>query len=257
MLWLCLYLPFPPLEICARSSSVVASFAVSEGQGQHTACADCQRQPASYGPLSSPWAWRNFFLMNSNQSLEQALPPQAMTLVLKALHFAADKHRSQRRKDADASPYINHPIAVAEVLCSVGDVSDPVTLAAAILHDTIEDTQTTAAELETHFGHDIRGIVEEVTDDKSLPASERKRLQIEHAAHHSPRARLVKLADKICNVRDVMASPPVDWSWQRRHDYILWAQAVAAGLRNSNLALEKYFDDVCARALAQLEAKSP
>src|SRR6185436_14890407 len=105
--------------------------------------------------------------------------------ILKALHFAADKHRDQRRKDEEASPYINHPIEVAEMLARVGGVTDLVTLQGAILHDTIEDTNTTPEELEVHFGREVRDVVLEVTDDKTLEKMERKRLQIEHAAHIS------------------------------------------------------------------------
>ena len=103
------------------------------------------------------------------------------TQLLKAIAFAADKHRKQRRKDAEASPYINHPIAVATVLAAEGGVSDEATLMAAALHDTVEDTQTTFAELEEHFGPEVTGLVRELTDDKSLEKAERKRLQIEHA----------------------------------------------------------------------------
>src|SRR5438045_9317391 len=111
------------------------------------------------------------------------------TALLKALHFAADKHREQRRKDVEASPYINHPIEVAELLARVGNVTDLVTLQGAILHDTIEDTKTTPEELEEVFGADVRAVVEEVTDDKSLQKDDRKRLQIEHARHLSERAK--------------------------------------------------------------------
>src|SRR5688572_17734792 len=120
-----------------------------------------------------------------------------ITPLLKAIHFAADKHRDQRRKDEGASPYINHPIEVAELIARVGGVSDLVTLQAAILHDTIEDTQTTSEELETHFGERVRKVVEEVTDDKALLKVDRKRLQIEHSPHLSREAQMVKLADKI------------------------------------------------------------
>jgi guanosine-3',5'-bis(diphosphate) 3'-pyrophosphohydrolase len=176
-----------------------------------------------------------------------------LLLVFKALHFAADKHRLQRRKDADSSPYINHPIAVAEMLCRVGQVRDPYTLAAGILHDTIEDTETTPAELEREFGPEIRAIVEEVTDDTSLPPERRKQLQVEHAPHKSPRAKLVKLADKICNVRDIVAAPPADWTLARKQKYIDWARAVVAGMRGSNEALEAYFDHLCEQALAELQ----
>jgi len=119
-----------------------------------------------------------------------------LVTILQALHFAATKHRDQRRKGAEASPYINHPIEVAELLARVGGVTDIVILQAAILHDTLEDTQTTPAELDTIFGPEVRKVVEEITDDKQLPKAERKRLQIVHAPHLSVRAKIVKLADK-------------------------------------------------------------
>ena len=135
---------------------------------------------------------------------------QSISVLLSATAFAAEKHRSQRRKGADASPYINHPIALANVLANEGDIFDVPTIAAALLHDTVEDTDTTADELRRHFGDEITAIVLEVTDDKSLPKADRKRLQIEHAPHLSTRARLVKLADKLCNLRDIRCTPPVD-----------------------------------------------
>src|SRR5713101_8757667 len=126
-----------------------------------------------------------------------------LTLLLKALAFAAHKHRDQRRKDAQASPYINHPIALADVLVNEGGVTDVEVLCAALLHDTVEDTATTHEELANAFGSRIARIVAEVTDDKTLPKAERKRLQIEHAPSISREAKLVKLADKLCNLRDV------------------------------------------------------
>ena len=149
--------------------------------------------------------------------------------LLKALTFAARKHRDQRRKDAEASPYINHPIEVAEIIARIGGVDDVTVLQAALLHDTVEDTQTSPDELEREFGATVRKLVEEVTDDKSLPKQERKRLQIQHAPHLSPRAKLIKLADKICNVRDVTHSPPKDWDERRRVAYFDWAAKVIAG----------------------------
>jgi guanosine-3',5'-bis(diphosphate) 3'-pyrophosphohydrolase len=149
-----------------------------------------------------------------------------LEMVVRAAHFAAHKHSDQRRKDAKASPYINHPLALAEMLTSVGGVRDPVVLAAALLHDTIEDTQTTAKELTKHFGPVVAGIVVEVTDDKRLEKTERKRLQVEHAATTSRRAKLVKLADKICNLTDILGSPPADWSVERKLEYFDWARAV-------------------------------
>jgi guanosine-3',5'-bis(diphosphate) 3'-pyrophosphohydrolase len=163
-------------------------------------------------------------------------------LLLRALAFAAHKHRDQRRKDAEESPYINHPIALAACLANEGGVTETAVLVAAVLHDTIEDTETTAAEIEEQFGPRICGIVGEVTDDKSLPKADRKRLQVEHAPHLSREARLVKLADKICNLRDVALTPPPDWPLERRREYFDWAKRVVDGLRGVNAALEAAFD---------------
>jgi len=171
---------------------------------------------------------------------------EGLPLIVQALEFAAHKHRDQRRKDAQASPYINHPIALANVLVLEGAVDDPVVLSAALLHDTVEDTQTTPAELREAFGERIAGIVEEVTDDKDLPKAERKRLQIEHASHISHEAKLVKLADKICNVRDVAYHPPAKWDLARRREYFDWAKAVVDQLRGVHPALEKKFDEAYA-----------
>lgn len=167
--------------------------------------------------------------------------------LLRAVAFASEKHKNQRRKDVDASPYINHPIALADLLANEGGIANEDVLIAAILHDTIEDTQTTEQELSELFGEKITSIVIEVTDDKSLPKAERKALQIEHAKHSSIEAKLVKLADKICNLRDMLESPPKDWLLQRRIDYFSWAIQVVSGLRGTNSKLEKIFDDLTAR----------
>ena len=153
-----------------------------------------------------------------------------MSLVVRAIEFAAKKHRLQKRKDVEASPYINHPIALMHVLCVDAGVNDPLVLAAAALHDTIEDAETTEAELKAAFGPEVAGIVAEMTDDKSLAKTERKRLQIEHARHMSREGTLVKLADKICNLRDIAANPPAGWSLERRRQYFDWAKAVVDGL---------------------------
>ncbi len=166
--------------------------------------------------------------------------------VFQALAFAAHKHRDQRRKDEGASPYINHPIALADILVNEGGITDHVVLCAAILHDTIEDTETTYEELVDAFGREIADVVAEVTDDKSLDKAERKLLQIEHAAHASPRAKLVKLADKTCNLRDIAATPPAGWSEQRRKEYFAWAQKVVSGVRGANAALDAAFDQAIA-----------
>jgi guanosine-3',5'-bis(diphosphate) 3'-pyrophosphohydrolase len=164
--------------------------------------------------------------------------------LLHTLHFAADKHRDHRRKGEEASPYINHLIEVAELLAQDGGVTDLITLQAALLHDTLEDTQTTSEELEIHFGREVRCIVEEVTDDKRLPKAERKQRQILHAARLSPRAKLVKLADKISNVRGIIHIPPANWPLTRKQEYLAWAEQVIAGCRGSNPGLEKIFDDL-------------
>ncbi|MRS01662.1 bifunctional (p)ppGpp synthetase/guanosine-3',5'-bis(diphosphate) 3'-pyrophosphohydrolase [bacterium] len=160
---------------------------------------------------------------------------------IKAVAFAAEKHRNQRRKDAEASPYINHPIALANVLVFEGDVDDPTVLCAAVLHDTIEDTETTPGELKKLFGDAVTSIVLEVTDDKSLDKDLRKKLQIEHAPHLTIEAKLVKLADKICNLRDMLASPPAGWSLERKQAYSDWAEQVVAGMRGVNNRLEAVF----------------
>jgi GTP diphosphokinase / guanosine-3',5'-bis(diphosphate) 3'-diphosphatase len=166
-----------------------------------------------------------------------------MNKMIAAIAFAAEKHRHQRRKDADASPYINHPIALANVLANEAGIEDETVLIAAVLHDTIEDTNTSAQELEQRFGQAVADIVREVTDDKSLPKAERKQLQIEHATNASRRAKLVKLADKICNLRDLASSPPADWSAERKEAYFHWAKAVADQLRGVHPTLERLFDE--------------
>jgi len=161
-------------------------------------------------------------------------------LVIRAVEFAANKHRMQRRKDEDASPYINHPIALMHVLCIDGGITHPRVLAAAALHDTIEDTETSCGELEAEFGFDVARLVVEMTDDKSLPKAVRKRLQIEHAPTTSWEGTLVKLADKICNLRD-MISPPLGWSLDRQRAYFDWAKEVVDRLPRVNERLLESF----------------
>jgi guanosine-3',5'-bis(diphosphate) 3'-pyrophosphohydrolase len=159
-------------------------------------------------------------------------------LILKALAFAAHKHRDQRRKDLEESLYINHPIALADVLCNEGGILDENVLCAALLHDTVEDTETTPDELTEVFGKVISHLVMELTDDKTLPKADRKRLQIEHAAHASHQAKLVKLADKICNLRDIATSPPDGWDLTRKQEYFDWAKKVVDTIRGTNAKLE-------------------
>ena len=176
-----------------------------------------------------------------------------ISLLLTAVQFSAEKHKTQRRKGAEGSPYVNHPIAVAETLWTVGGVRDISVIVAAILHDTVEDTETTLAEIEEHFGPVVRSLVQEVTDDKSLPKPERKRLQIEHAPHLSRGAQQIKLADKISNINDVAFAPPAHWPHQRRVDYLTWADNVVSSLRGCNKPMEELFDRTMSQARLQLE----
>lgn len=174
--------------------------------------------------------------------------------LLAALKFAAAKHRNQRRKDRESSPYINHPIEVAECLWRVGGVRELPVLMAAVLHDTVEDTETTFEELSKIFGDDVASLVKEVTDDKSLPKAQRKKLQIEHAPHISPGAKSIKLSDKISNVVDIGWSPPSDWSHERLVEYLDWTEKVVAGLRGVNRDLERRYDEALIEARERLNA---
>ena len=168
----------------------------------------------------------------------------ATGMILKALRFSAEKHNDQRRRDSKSSPYINHPIQVAETLWRVGHVKDDAVLTAAILHDTIEDTDATPDEIGREFGEEVLGLVLEVTDDKSLPKEVRKQLQIENSAKKSLKAKLIKLADKICNVYDLVHYPPSGWSLKRKQEYLLWSEKVIQGVRGSNKELEARYDEV-------------
>jgi len=177
---------------------------------------------------------------------------QDLGLIFRALLYSAQAHRDQRRKDRPRSPYINHPIQVAELLWRVGGVTDPATLVAALLHDTVEDTGAKPADVRRRFGEQVLDLVLEVSDDKSLPRAERKRRQIETAAMKSTGAKLIKLADKICNLRDLVQSPPVDWPLERRQDYARWTEKVVAGLRGTNPALEGLYDQELETAKREL-----
>jgi GTP diphosphokinase / guanosine-3',5'-bis(diphosphate) 3'-diphosphatase len=168
-------------------------------------------------------------------------------LLLKALSFAAYKHRHQRRKGGKAIPYINHPIALADLLVRTAKINDPEIIATALLHDTVEDTCTTNKELKTKFGLVISELVAELTDDKSLPSEARKRRQVEHAPTLSPQARMVKLADKTCNLRDIVQDPPAKWSLKRKQQYFDWAKEVVDQIRGTHVELERAFDAAFAK----------
>ncbi len=168
--------------------------------------------------------------------------------LIEAASYAARQHTGQTRKGERSEPYINHPLQVANLIADIGRVEDIDILIAAILHDTIEDTATTPEDITRMFGERVTGFVLEVTDDKSLPKAERKRLQIEHSPHLSHEAKHIKLADKISNITDITNSPPSDWDTQRRLEYIVWAENVVAGLRGVNEPLEKHFDETIRKA---------
>jgi guanosine-3',5'-bis(diphosphate) 3'-pyrophosphohydrolase len=173
--------------------------------------------------------------------------------LLEAASFAAQRHTGHHRKGDKKEPYINHPLEVANLVANVGGVDDIDVLIAAILHDTVEDVGVKKEEIVERFGTRVAGIVMEVTDDKSLPKAERKQRQIDHAPHLSTEAKLVKLGDKISNISDVMNNPPADWDLERRREYIEWGEKVVEGLRGSNQALEKRFDQTVLAARKAIE----
>ncbi len=166
--------------------------------------------------------------------------------IMKAARAASLWHVKQRRKGADGEPYVNHLIEVADLVAAAGACED--VICAALLHDAIEDQGITAAEIAGLFGPGVAALVCEVTDDKSLPKAERKALQIAHAAALSPGAKLIKLADKISNVRSVASSPPADWPLERRLTYIEFCREVVDGLRGIDPALEQTFDSAAKAA---------
>jgi guanosine-3',5'-bis(diphosphate) 3'-pyrophosphohydrolase len=172
---------------------------------------------------------------------------ESLHQVLDAARFAAERHAGQRRKGTGAEPYINHLIEVAQLVSMAVVEMDAALVQAALLHDTLEDTDTTAAELRELFGEDVASLVIEMTDDKSLPKAERKRLQIEHAPTISARAQTIKLADKVSNLRSLLLSPPADWDYQRRRQYFEWAKQVVDALRSPNPVLKAEFERTYSR----------
>lgn len=173
--------------------------------------------------------------------------------LIEAINFAAQKHRKQKRKGANQEPYINHPLEILNILTSIGKIEAYDILIAAVLHDTIEDTETSEEEIVKLFGAEVYDLVSEVTDDKNLPKATRKQLQIEHAPHLSNGAKYIKLADKISNIEDVAENPPEGWTKERRLEYVEWGEKVVGGLRGVNADLENYFDETVSKARRKIE----
>jgi (p)ppGpp synthase/HD superfamily hydrolase len=171
-----------------------------------------------------------------------------MTLtILRAAGVAARWHSEQRRKGAAGEPYVNHLLEVA-ALVAEADEGNSDLIVAALLHDAIEDQQITREKIAAEFGERVARLVEEATDDKSLPKPMRKQLQIETAPNKSRDAKLLKLADKISNLRSVAVSPPAHWPIERRREYVAWATSVAVGLVGISSWLDEQFEE--ARLLA-------
>ena len=174
-------------------------------------------------------------------------------LIKKTLAFATEKHKNHTRQDKGKSPYIVHPIAVRHILSDVGGVEDAEVLAAALLHDTLEDTSTTREELIENFGQRVCSLVEEVSDDKTLPRQTRKDLQIQHAPQLSEGAVLIKLGDKISNVTDITNTPPTGWNSCRRLEYFNWAEKVINNCPKVNEKLENHFKDSIQKGREKLQ----
>jgi (p)ppGpp synthase/HD superfamily hydrolase len=174
-----------------------------------------------------------------------------MVTLARAYRFAAQRHVEQRRKGEAAEPYMNHLTEVAELVAQATRGSDPEIVVAAVLHDAVEDTETTPEELRALFGERVAALVAEVTDDKTLPKQTRKDLQIEHAAHASRGAQIIKIADKTSNLRSIVASPPAGWDDQRKREYVAWATKVVDVCRSASAELAAEFD-IAAAALKHL-----
>jgi GTP diphosphokinase / guanosine-3',5'-bis(diphosphate) 3'-diphosphatase len=173
---------------------------------------------------------------------------ERLTEVLRAVDAAARWHADQKRKGAASEPYVNHLIEVAMLVAQATEGTDPELVMAAMLHDAIEDQEVPRDLIAEMFAESVAALVEEVTDDKTLPKEERKLLQVDHAGKLSPRAKILKLADKTSNLKSIGTSPPEGWSVERRLDYVMWARGVATGLRGVSPWLENQFDEAALEA---------
>jgi (p)ppGpp synthase/HD superfamily hydrolase len=183
----------------------------------------------------------------------------ASASLLRAALFAARVHATHQRKGRAAEPYVNHVLEVAQILAEHGAPHEAVL--AGLLHDTVEDSDQdpdpiTHDRLVAEFGETVARVVAEATDDKSLPKEMRKALQVKHAPTKSHAAKMLKLADKISNLRAIAASPPANWDHARRVEYVGWAGRVAAGLKGVNPALDALFDATYRDTMARLAAEA-
>ncbi len=166
-----------------------------------------------------------------------------LPLLFKALNYAAEQHKSQRRKGMESVPYINHPIKVTTIITQfIPNASDEL-IAASILHDVVEDTDATVDDIKNKFGETIASIVQEVTDDKSLSKAESRRKQIENAPKLSYNAKIIRICDKIANVRDICGENIPDWDFKTKIEYLNWAEQVVYALDKFHEELEFTFKD--------------
>lgn len=168
-------------------------------------------------------------------------PDLPLPLFFKALTLAAEKHQYQRRSGYERLPYLNHLIKVTDTLLRIGGETDPDLLAAAVLHDIIEDTDVTHADLAKEFNPRVAAIVAELSDDMSLPYPVRKQRQVANAAALSAEARKIRIADKACNIRDILHYP-VEWPLEKKQFYVTNSVEVVNSIRGVNPALEAWFD---------------
>ena len=175
-----------------------------------------------------------------------------LRLVSEAADFAARRHSGQQRKGRGSEPYVNHLAEVANLLSIAADGTDAELVAAGWLHDTIEDTATTREELAQEFGERVTALVVEVTDDMTLPKQERRQKQIVDAPRKSPGAKLIKIADKISNIRARILPQPSQEERDDLIDYVGWAEKVVAGCRGVNAVLDRMFDEAVTLARSTL-----
>jgi (p)ppGpp synthase/HD superfamily hydrolase len=195
----------------------------------------------------------------TQDSAAHGIEPTPQAALLRAAVFAARVHATHRRKGASAEPYVNHVLEVAQILAEQGAPDEAIL--AGLLHDTVEDSDDdpepiTHERLVAEFGPIVAGLVAEATDDKSLPKEARKALQVKHARQKTPAAKMLKLADKISNLRAITASPPASWDHARRLEYVGWAGRVAAGLKGEHPGLDALFEATYRDAVARLAAEA-